>query len=35
MNVDNFDFELPRELIATAPASPRDSARLLHVGPEG
>jgi S-adenosylmethionine:tRNA ribosyltransferase-isomerase len=35
MNVDNFDFELPRELIATAPASPRDSARLLHVGPNG
>jgi len=35
MNVDNFDFELPRELIATAPASPRDSARLLHVGPDG
>jgi S-adenosylmethionine:tRNA ribosyltransferase-isomerase len=35
MNVDNFDFELPRELIATVPASPRDSARLLHVGPQG
>lgn len=35
MNVDNFDFELPRELIATAPASPRDSARLLHVGAHG
>jgi len=35
MNVDNFDFELPRELIATAPASPRDSARLLHVGRDG
>ncbi len=35
MNVDNFDFELPRELIATQPASPRDSARLLHVGPNG
>jgi S-adenosylmethionine:tRNA ribosyltransferase-isomerase len=35
MNVDNFDFELPRELIATAPAHPRDSARLLHVGPHG
>lgn len=35
MNVDNFDFELPRELIATAPATPRDSARLLHVGRHG
>lgn len=35
MNVDMFDFELPRELIATQPAHPRDSARLLRVGPEG
>ena len=35
MNVDIFDFELPRELIATQPAHPRDSARLLRVGPEG
>jgi S-adenosylmethionine:tRNA ribosyltransferase-isomerase len=31
MNVDLFDFELPRELIALEPASPRDSARLLRV----
>ena len=29
---DDFDFDLPRELIATAPARPRDSARLLEVG---
>ncbi|CCQ75263.1 tRNA preQ1(34) S-adenosylmethionine ribosyltransferase-isomerase QueA [Magnetospira sp. QH-2] len=32
MDVDLFDFELPRELIAQRPAVPRDSARLLHVG---
>ncbi len=32
MNVDLFDFELPRELIAERPVSPRDSARLLLVG---
>lgn len=31
MRVDLFDFELPSELIALRPASPRDSARLLHV----
>jgi len=35
MNVDNFDFDLPRELIALEPAHPRDSARLLHVGARG
>ena len=28
MRVDAFDFELPREAIATRPAQPRDSARL-------
>ena len=32
MKVADFDFELPPELIAQAPAEPRDSARLLHVG---
>jgi len=32
MRVDLFDFELPPELIAQAPARPRDSARLLHIG---
>ena len=33
MRVDAFDFELPQELIALRPASPRDSARLLVVEP--
>ena len=32
MKVDAFDFELPRRFIASRPASPRDSARLLVVG---
>ncbi|MCC5823847.1 MAG: tRNA preQ1(34) S-adenosylmethionine ribosyltransferase-isomerase QueA [Phycisphaerales bacterium] len=31
MRTDALDFELPRELIATRPASPRDSSRLLVV----
>ncbi|HWI27673.1 MAG TPA: tRNA preQ1(34) S-adenosylmethionine ribosyltransferase-isomerase QueA [Stellaceae bacterium] len=31
MRVDAFDFELPRELIASHPAEPRDAARLLLV----
>lgn len=31
MRVDAFDFELPESLIATTPAHPRDSARLLVV----
>jgi S-adenosylmethionine:tRNA ribosyltransferase-isomerase len=31
MRVDLFDFELPPELVAQAPASPRDAARLLLV----
>jgi len=31
MRVDLFDFDLPAENIALRPASPRDSARLLHV----
>jgi S-adenosylmethionine:tRNA ribosyltransferase-isomerase len=35
MRVDEFDFALPRELIADHPASPRDSARLLQVTREG
>ncbi|MDB5669138.1 MAG: queA [Alphaproteobacteria bacterium] len=35
MRVDLFDFHLPPERIALRPASPRDSARLLLVGPEG
>ena len=32
MRVDLFDFELPEELIAQAPVSPREAARLLVVG---
>ena len=32
MRVDLFDFELPRELIASRPAVPRDSSRLLEIG---
>jgi len=32
MRVDDFDFDLPKDRIAQAPARPRDSARLLHVG---
>jgi len=35
MRVDQFDFELPEDLIALRPASPRDSARLLVVSPDG
>ncbi len=31
MKLSDFDFDLPRELIATRPASPRDAARLLEV----
>lgn len=31
MRVDDFDFHLPESRIALKPASPRDSARLLHV----
>jgi S-adenosylmethionine:tRNA ribosyltransferase-isomerase len=35
MRVDDFDFALPPECIALAPASPRDSARMLVVGADG
>lgn len=35
MNVDLFDFNLPRENIALRPASPRDNARMLVVQPDG
>ena len=35
MRVDLFDFDLPPENIALRPASPRDSARLLHVPRDG
>lgn len=32
MKVDQFDFDLPPERIATRPVTPRDAARLLVVG---
>ena len=35
MRTDLFDFELPTERIALRPASPRDSARMLEVQPDG
>ena len=35
MRTDLFDFELPADSIALRPASPRDSARMLTVGPGG
>lgn len=35
MDVDLFDFELPRDLIAERPITPRDAARLLHVAASG
>ena len=34
MRVDDFDFDLPEELIALRPARPRDAARMLVVGPD-
>lgn len=35
MKVSLFDFDLPQESIAQRPVSPRDSARLLEVNPDG
>jgi S-adenosylmethionine:tRNA ribosyltransferase-isomerase len=35
MRVDTFDFDLPEDLIALRPASPRDSARMLVVHGDG
>lgn len=35
MRADLFDYELPRELIAQEPVTPRDSSRLLVLLPEG
>jgi len=35
MRLSDFDFDLPRELIADRPARPRDAARLLHVPAAG
>ncbi|TVQ38937.1 MAG: tRNA preQ1(34) S-adenosylmethionine ribosyltransferase-isomerase QueA [Geminicoccaceae bacterium] len=34
MRLDHFDFDLPRRQIAQMPVSPRERARLLHVGLE-
>ena len=33
MRTDDFDYNLPEELIAQAPAEPRDSCRLLEQAP--
>ena len=35
MRVEIFDFELPKELIANQPVSPRDHSRLLDLSEEG
>ncbi|HEY1426908.1 MAG TPA: tRNA preQ1(34) S-adenosylmethionine ribosyltransferase-isomerase QueA [Caulobacteraceae bacterium] len=35
MRLTDFDFDLPEARIALRPASPRDAARLLVVGPDG
>lgn len=35
MKVDIFDFELPRELIASQPVTPRHASRLLDLSEEG
>ena len=35
MKLDDFDFHLPDDLIATRPANPRSSARLLVSEPDG
>lgn len=35
LQLSDFDFDLPPELIAQHPARPRDSARLLCVSPDG
>ena len=32
MRTDEFDFDLPRNLIAQQPANPRDASRLLEIG---
>ena len=34
MKLSEFDFDLPEDLIATRPANPRSSARLLVAGPD-
>jgi S-adenosylmethionine:tRNA ribosyltransferase-isomerase len=34
MRTADFDYDLPRAMIAQRPAAPRDSARLLEIGPD-
>ena len=34
LNVQDFDYELPEELIAQTPVEPRDSSRLLALDRE-
>ena len=35
LHLDDFDFPLPRELIAERPVEPREAARLLHIPADG
>jgi len=35
LRLEDFDFDLPRELIALHPCEPRDAARLLHIPASG
>src|ERR1700730_7818766 len=35
MHIDDFDFDLPRELIALHPCEPRDAARLMVIPASG
>ena len=34
-DLSEFTFDLPEDLIALRPVSPRDAARLLRLGPDG
>jgi S-adenosylmethionine:tRNA ribosyltransferase-isomerase len=35
VNISDFDYHLPEDLIAQVPVTPRDASRLLVLGPEG
>ena len=35
MELNIFDFVLPKELIAQKPMNPRDASRLLHIAANG
>ena len=35
MDVSDLDFDLPEELVAQAPVTPRDASRLLVLGMPG